>query len=81
MLFRSPRSTCNRYAAAGTAAYQWQIMNSSGIEDSEIPAFADPYHWLDYFPPVGAYHSLTIVHVFSLFSAVLISLLPLKRPR
>ena len=40
-------------AKAGTAAYQWQIMKSSGIEDSEIPPFADPYHWLDYFPPIA----------------------------
>ena len=40
-------------AKAGTAAYQWQIMKSSGIDDSEIPPFADPYHWLDYFPPLA----------------------------
>ena len=38
-------------AKAGTASYQWQIMQSSGIPDSDIPPFADPYHWLDYFPP------------------------------
>ena len=40
-------------AKAGTATYQWQIMQSSGIPDSDIPPFADPYHWLDYFPPLA----------------------------
>jgi len=28
-------------------------MKASGIEDSEIPPFADSYHWLDYFPPLA----------------------------
>ncbi len=23
------------------------------ISDEEIPKFADPYYWLDYFPPLG----------------------------
>ena len=40
-------------AKAGTAAYQWEIMKSSGVPESEIPPFADPYHWLDYFPPLA----------------------------
>jgi leucyl-tRNA synthetase len=40
-------------AKAGTQTYQWDIMKSSGIDDSEIPPFADPYHWLDYFPPLA----------------------------
>ncbi|CAD6237682.1 GSCOCG00008299001-RA-CDS [Cotesia congregata] len=38
-------------AKAGTAKYQWQIMRSLGIEDSEIKKFADASYWLDYFPP------------------------------
>eukprot|EP00163_Fabomonas_tropica_P004027 TRINITY_DN13584_c0_g1_i1.p1 TRINITY_DN13584_c0_g1~~TRINITY_DN13584_c0_g1_i1.p1 ORF type:complete len:1084 (+),score=415.30 TRINITY_DN13584_c0_g1_i1:23-3253(+) len=33
--------------------FQWEIMSSLGIEDSEIPRFADPQYWLDYFPPYG----------------------------
>ena len=40
-------------AKAGTATYQWDIMKSSGVPESEIPPFADPYHWLDYFPPLA----------------------------
>eukprot|EP01125_Pyxidicula_operculata_P021751 TRINITY_DN8610_c0_g1_i1.p1 TRINITY_DN8610_c0_g1~~TRINITY_DN8610_c0_g1_i1.p1 ORF type:complete len:1095 (-),score=332.96 TRINITY_DN8610_c0_g1_i1:700-3957(-) len=31
--------------------FQWEIMQSSGIPDSEIPDFSDAYHWLSYFPP------------------------------
>ena len=40
-------------AKAGTQTYQWDIMKSSGVPESEIPPFADPYHWLDYFPPLA----------------------------
>jgi leucyl-tRNA synthetase len=40
-------------AKAGTQTYQWDIMKSSGIGDDEIPPFADPYHWLEYFPPLA----------------------------
>lgn len=31
--------------------YQWQIMKSLGLKDEEIKEFADPGHWLKYFPP------------------------------
>lgn len=31
--------------------YQWQIMKSLGLKDEEIKEFADPAHWLKYFPP------------------------------
>lgn len=31
--------------------YQWQIMQSLGMEDDEIKLFADPAYWLSYFPP------------------------------
>lgn len=31
--------------------YQWQIMQSLGIEDEDIPKFAEAQHWIDYFPP------------------------------
>ncbi|KAH7731926.1 leucine--tRNA ligase [Aphelenchoides avenae] len=38
-------------AKAGSAKYQWQIMQSLGLSDEEIAKFADPLHWLQYFPP------------------------------
>jgi len=40
-------------AKAGTAKFQWQIMQSLGLQDEEIKAFADPLHWLEYFPPLA----------------------------
>ena len=33
--------------------FQWEIMRSNGLSDEDIPAFADPDHWLKYFPPLG----------------------------
>ena len=33
--------------------FQWQIMQSMGIPDDEIPKFADAQHWLYYFPPLA----------------------------
>lgn len=38
-------------AKSGNLKYQWQIMASLGMTDDEIVKFADPYHWLYYFPP------------------------------
>lgn len=40
-------------AKTGGAKYQWDIMRSLGLEDTEIVAFADPMHWLEYFPPLA----------------------------
>ena len=40
-------------AKSGGAKYQWQIMQSLGLEDDEIRLFADPSHWLKYFPPLA----------------------------
>lgn len=40
-------------AKTGTAKYQWQIMQSLGLADEEIKNFADPAHWLEYFPPLA----------------------------
>ncbi|GHP08052.1 hypothetical protein PPROV_000679400 [Pycnococcus provasolii] len=40
-------------AKKGKGAYQWQILQSSGIPDSEIPKFADANYWLHYFPPLA----------------------------
>ncbi|KAF6142493.1 hypothetical protein GIB67_039457 [Kingdonia uniflora] len=33
--------------------FQWEIMRSFGLSDSEISKFQDPYHWLTYFPPLA----------------------------
>lgn len=38
-------------AKAGSSKWQWCIMQSLGMSDVEIPLFADPMHWLTYFPP------------------------------
>ncbi|KPP77207.1 leucine--tRNA ligase, cytoplasmic-like [Scleropages formosus] len=40
-------------AKSGGAKYQWDIMKSLGLQDSEIEKFADAAHWLDYFPPLA----------------------------
>lgn len=40
-------------AKAGTAKYQWQIMQSLGLSDDEIKKFADEEYWLSYFPPLA----------------------------
>ncbi|VDL59361.1 unnamed protein product [Hymenolepis diminuta] len=37
-------------AKTGGMKYQWLIMQSLGIPESEIPKFADPNYWLEYFP-------------------------------
>lgn len=39
--------------------YQFQIMESINVPRSEIKKFADPMHWLTYFPPIA------VVRVFS----------------
>lgn len=33
--------------------FQWQIMQGMGIPDAEIPSFADPMKWLNFFPPLA----------------------------
>ena len=38
---------------AGSSFYQWDIMRTLGLEDEEIKEFCDPYHWLEYFPPLA----------------------------
>jgi leucyl-tRNA synthetase len=37
-------------AKSGGQKYQWQIMQSLGLSDKEIGAFAEAKHWLTYFP-------------------------------
>ncbi len=34
---------------------QWNIL-AKMVPPEEIPLFVDPYHWLDYFPPIGVAH-------------------------
>ena len=33
--------------------YQFQILDLIGVPRQEIKQFADPYHWLHYFPPIA----------------------------
>ncbi|KAK4758384.1 hypothetical protein SAY87_019685 [Trapa incisa] len=40
-------------AKSGGQLYQWEIMKSIGLSDSEISRFQDPYNWLSFFPPVA----------------------------
>jgi leucyl-tRNA synthetase len=40
-------------AKKGKGASQWEILKMSGIAEEEIPKFADPLHWLDFFPPLA----------------------------
>lgn len=38
---------------SGPAKPQWCIMQQMGVPDDEIPKFADPLYWLEYFPPLA----------------------------
>mmetsp|Transcript_11578 Transcript_11578/g.31032 ORF Transcript_11578/g.31032 Transcript_11578/m.31032 type:complete len:945 (+) Transcript_11578:124-2958(+) len=40
-------------AKTGKQVYQWNILKSIGVPEEEIPQFAEPKHWLKYFPPYG----------------------------
>ena len=33
--------------------YQWEILAEMGVPEADIPLFANPYHWLKYFPPLA----------------------------
>jgi leucyl-tRNA synthetase len=37
----------------GPGMTQYAIMLKSGLKEEDIPKFADPNHWLGYFPPLG----------------------------
>lgn len=39
-------------AKAGVSKFQWDIMKSLNMTDTEIVQFADANFWLDYFPPL-----------------------------
>ncbi|XP_031487982.1 leucine--tRNA ligase, cytoplasmic [Nymphaea colorata] len=49
--FKSKRSKAA--AKSGGDKFQWDIMKSFGLSDSEIAKFSDPYHWLTHFPPLA----------------------------
>ncbi|KAK9913422.1 hypothetical protein M0R45_037240 [Rubus argutus] len=38
---------------SGGQVYQWEIMRSFGLSDSEISKFQNPYNWLTFFPPLA----------------------------
>ncbi|KAF2293936.1 hypothetical protein GH714_005832 [Hevea brasiliensis] len=38
---------------SGGQMFQWEIMRSFGLSDSEISKFQDPYEWLRFFPPLA----------------------------
>lgn len=40
-------------AKTGAGKWQWEIMQSLGLNDEDIRKFADTDHWLDYFPPLA----------------------------
>ncbi|KAI4380440.1 hypothetical protein MLD38_006631 [Melastoma candidum] len=40
-------------AKSGGQIFQWEIMRSLGLSDSEISKFQDPYNWLSFFPPLA----------------------------
>eukprot|EP01101_Sappina_pedata_P004002 TRINITY_DN1637_c0_g1_i1.p1 TRINITY_DN1637_c0_g1~~TRINITY_DN1637_c0_g1_i1.p1 ORF type:complete len:1101 (+),score=504.92 TRINITY_DN1637_c0_g1_i1:162-3305(+) len=48
--FHSSKSKAN---AKSEVTYQWNIMKSMGVAESEIPLFANPEKWLGYFPPIA----------------------------
>lgn len=51
---RADKAKKGKIAAKATGhTYQFQIMESIDVPRSEIKKFADPYHWLTYFPPIA----------------------------
>lgn len=47
------KATKGKLAAKSTGlTYQFQIMESIGVPREQVKKFADPYHWLSYFPPI-----------------------------
>ncbi|TPX45376.1 leucine---tRNA ligase [Synchytrium endobioticum] len=48
------KKKASKVAAKTTGAkFQFQIMQSMGVQNDEIHKFADPIHWLYYFPPLA----------------------------
>ena len=43
-----------KLAAKSTGhTYQFQILESIGVPREDVKKFADPYYWLEYFPPIA----------------------------
>jgi leucyl-tRNA synthetase len=58
-------------AKSGTAKYQWQIMQSLGLNDEEIKPFANAEYWLKFFPPLAKRDLMKLgLHVSSFNSSV-----------
>ncbi len=56
---RVDKAKKGKVAAKATGLqYQFQIMDSIGVPLEEIKKFADPYYWLEYFPPICMVRSL-----------------------
>ena len=50
---RVDKAKKGKVAAKATGLqYQFQIMESIGIPREDIKKFADPYYWLEFFPPI-----------------------------
>ncbi|KAK9217321.1 hypothetical protein WN943_005947 [Citrus x changshan-huyou] len=49
--FKSKKSKAA--AKSGVQMYQWEIMRSFGLSDSEISEFQEPEKWLNFFPPLA----------------------------
>jgi leucyl-tRNA synthetase len=61
-----------KLAAKSTGhTYQFQIMESIDVPRSEVKKFADPYHWLTYFPPIA----VVSPNLFSSFFTLIICIL------
>jgi leucyl-tRNA synthetase len=55
------KATKGKISAKSTGlTYQFQIMESIGVPRSEIKKFADPQHWLTYFPPICIVSALVL---------------------
>ena len=53
-----------KLAAKSTGhTYQFQIMESIGVPRTEIKKFADPYYWLEYFPPIAQVRRISVCRV------------------
>lgn len=50
---RAKKTKSKVAAKTGNMIYQWDIMKSLGIEDTDIRRFTNPQHWLKYFPPLA----------------------------
>ena len=52
-IYALPNLQSKAAAKSGGFKYQWDIMKSLGIADEDIKEFANPQHWLEYFPPLA----------------------------